>query len=222
MARSQLLTDLASGNDIESVLFRLKIILSDLENESIDKWLDNEIEGYDPNEELPSYRILQGRVMGSYILSSTFDAYEYTSALIPINHIPIEERETLLTAHTRYGISSLKNMLKTNEKLAKQISPEDCHKYSREGFTITKMYIEFGLVDIEKVIAKIKNTLLKIILKLEKEFNELDSLDIFTDVSNKELIEQTEQFIINILLDNSITIGDNNKIKSSEIGHNKQ
>lgn len=62
---------------------------------------------------------------------------------------------------------------------------------------------------------------MQFILTLEKEFGNLDELDI--DISTKDTAELKEivNYIQINLYDNSITIGDNNKIKHSDITTNK-
>lgn len=219
MARSQLLKDLASGNDLESALFRLKIILSGLENEEINKWIDNEIEGYENIDELPLYRIVEGRAVGTYIIGSQYNGIKYTKSPIPINHIPEDIRQKLLEGYFTQGIPSLKSMILKGETIGKPVPPEVCHRLSSNGFLIGSMNIELASSEIETILSKVKNKLISIIIKLEKEFEDLDSLDIFHDDTSKEVIEETEQYIVNLLFDNSVTIGNNNKIKSSEIGH---
>ena len=67
------------------------------------------------------------------------------------------------------------------------------------------------------VLSVIENKLLDILMVLEKEFGSLDDLDI--DISNKSETElqgvvKQISFIIN---DNSVTIGDGNKIKDLQI-----
>lgn len=220
MGRSQILKDLANGNDIESVLFRLKIILADLENESINKWIDNEIEGYDDTDETPPYRRIEGRAIGSYILGSTYHGIKYTKHPLPIRHIPKDIREKILGGRMTQAVSSLKKTAENEESIGIQLPPELCQKISYQGLFITSMNIVFSSAQIDGVLAKIKSKLINIIMKLEKDYNELDSLDIFSHETDESKREQTEKYIINILFDNSIEIGNDNEINSTTIGHN--
>ena len=57
--RSQFIVDLANGIiSIEDALFKLKVLLSNIQNNSILNWIDNEIEGY-KSDNVPSYRCLK-------------------------------------------------------------------------------------------------------------------------------------------------------------------
>ena len=59
------------------------------------------------------------------------------------------------------------------------------------------------------------------LLYLEKEFGNLDDLDIDISTKSKEELTSIIKYIQINLYDNSITIGDNNKIKKSNITTNK-
>lgn len=70
MARSNLLKDTVSGQvDLENILLRLKVILSDLEDKDILGWIEGELRGYSEEDIAPDYRIITGRAMGTYIVS---------------------------------------------------------------------------------------------------------------------------------------------------------
>jgi len=83
---------------------------------------------------------------------------------------------------------------------------------------ITSARVIFGEQCITNVFAAIENRLLDILILLEKKFGILDELDI--DVTSKgpeELQDIAEKIILIIYHDQSVTIGDNNKIKDSTI-----
>jgi hypothetical protein len=66
MSRSQLLKDVVNGNvSIETILLRLKVILSDLNNETIENWVNGELKGFNGAKDVPSYRILKGTAFGT-------------------------------------------------------------------------------------------------------------------------------------------------------------
>jgi len=56
------LKEIVNGSvSLETILMRLKVILSDLENDTIMSWVRGELEGYS-DRPLPSYRIFDGQV----------------------------------------------------------------------------------------------------------------------------------------------------------------
>lgn len=222
MAKSQILKDLVNGNEkLDSVIMRLKVILSDLENKEIDKWINNEIQGYSKSDEIPSYRVLTGEPMGDYILGSPHNGYKYTNAKVPINKLNKEMQENLLTLYLTDGISSLMDM-KTGKsgQLIKPIPAEFAGNLSYSGLHVLRISVHFSVNQIHGVISIIKNKLTDIVIKLEKDFEDLDELDVFSKEDTQQNLESLQQYIIQLIFeDKSINIGDGNRIKDSDIGH---
>ena len=82
-------------------------------------------------------------------------------------------------------------------------------------------HIWLFLLLIINIFSKVTSKLLDILLLLEKEFGNLDELDI--DVDNKteeELEEICNKLQIIIYNDKRVTIGNNNRIKDSTIASN--
>ncbi len=70
------------------------------------------------------------------------------------------------------------------------------------------------------ILNKIKNKVLKIFIELEKKYGNLD--DYYIDFSNKKEKKEVIKNITNIITDNSVHIGDSNKIESSNVGINNK
>lgn len=220
MVRSKILLDLVNdSNSLESVLFRLKIILSDLNNEEINQWLDYEIHGYPDSEVVPDYRIITGLPKGTYILGSQYNGIQHTNANIPINHVPNDIKDNLLNLYLRDGISGIYSLTDKDAQIGKPIPTEFCYKISRPGLMVLGMNIIYSENQLHGVLANIKTKLINILLKLEKSFGNLDSLDVLNSTVAASEKQTIEQYILNIIFDNSIDIGDHNTIKSSDIGH---
>ena len=64
-----------------------------------------------------------------------------------------------------------------------------------------------------KILSAIKTKLLKVLIELDKEFGCLDNLDI--DTTGKKLEELNNKLNIIIYEDNSVAIGNNNKLKNN-------
>ena len=78
--------------------------------------------------------------------------------------------------------------------------------------------VVIGSQFVQNIFSVIENKLLDIFMILEKEFGNLDSLDI--DVSGKseeELHKISEKMVVVIYNDNRVTVGNGNKIKDSNI-----
>lgn len=223
MARSQLLKDITSGKEnMESILLRLKVILSDFDSEPIIKWVNGELEGYKGKTDiLPEYRILKGTPYGTYIVNYNF---KYTNAQVPLKQL-ISDKElydNIITSHFTPSLSTIQNMLKSEnrENISKVIDTGFCHAISTGELQITGMNIRFGSNQLDDIVSKIKSKLIDIVIVLEKQFNNLDELDIGKQV--EEDITKRDKVVVNIqniIYDESIKIGDKNKIGKSRLGH---
>ena len=70
------------------------------------------------------------------------------------------------------------------------------------------------------IIPVVVNLLLETFLLLEKEFGVLDDLDIDWDSKTKDEQKVIVEKIIIIFQDNSVSVGDGNKIKNSTVASN--
>ena len=74
--------------------------------------------------------------------------------------------------------------------------------------------IEFPAENFEPI----KTILMHVFLKLDKEYGCLDDLDVDTTTKTPEEVEKINEVVNNyIFIDNSINVGDKNKLKGSEI-----
>ena len=87
---------------------------------------------------------------------------------------------------------------------------------------ISSAYVEFGYHNIYDIISVVENKLLDALILLEKEFGCLDELDIDISDKNEGEIKRINEKIQLVLLDQSISIGNNNNIKSSDFSSQNQ
>ena len=150
----------------------------------------------------------------------------WTNVFIPLGKMPDDLQESLLQVELRESVDSLKKVAENSAAKDAQpgkVIPADFYpiiaKYNNDPYMmITSARVIFGEQCITNVFAAIENRLLDILILLEKKFGILDELDI--DVTSKdpeELQDIAEKIILIIYHDQSVTIGDNNKIKDSTI-----
>ena len=222
MAKSRIIKELANSEiDLKTALKRAKIILSDLEDDEITQWVTYEIAGYPDNDLLPAYRIIQGSLKGNYFLGAPTPRVQCSNSPLSTGDMPKEIRDALLNVYLLEGVEALKMLSDRQGDIGKSIPQEYCgliQKYSKNPLiTIITANVIIDPHMVVNVLSVIENKLLDILMVLEKEFGSLDDLDI--DISNKSETElqgvvKQISFIIN---DNSVTIGDGNKIKDLQI-----
>ncbi|HDR7725984.1 AbiTii domain-containing protein [Bacillus sp. CH_50] len=221
MARSQLLKDVVSGQvSIENILLRLKIILSDLDNDLIMSWIEGELHGYDSTEELPAYRTLKGMPIGTYVVNGSV---KYTNAQVPIEAVMDKEMiEKMITISIKDSIKTLEEILsgENKENYGTTVPTTICHGISNYDLQIVGMQIKCASNRLSGIVSKVKSKLVDIIMELEKQYDNLDEMDIKSQVDEDN--SKKEQVILNIeqiIFDESIKLGDKNKLSRSRIGH---
>lgn len=220
MARSQFIIDIIKNDiDIHTALKRLKVLLFDFENDELNKWVKNEICGYRGDAVVPNYRVVTGDIFGSVWIYRA----KYTRILLSPSNLPNEMFDYYLNYKIRDDINTFINETCQNEKYFINIKHE-CYKYLKINTNITSIisaYVEFPASFKNEIVSNVESKVIEILLELEKEYGNLDSYDI--DVKSSANVNSIEEKIYNIIYnDNSITIGDNNKIKDTIIASKEE
>ena len=220
MSRSQLLKDLVTNTgDLESILLRLKIILTDLKNEEIMNWVVGELEGY-AYENVPEYRVIRGSPVGTFDLNLHT---RHTNAVVPLeNLIPKEVVKDIVHIRVKESAASIQNMLKNENQnnYAKTIPTSYCYSISTEEIQLLGMKVIASSNKLYGVMSIVKSKLVDIIMELEKQFENLDDLDIRAQVEEDEAKREIVIYNLgNIIYEGAIEVGDGNKIKNSRLGN---
>ena len=227
MAKSKIIKDLANSSvDTMTALKRAKVLLSEIDNEDVNNWVNYEIAGYPDDVALPDYRITKGNLFGSYFKGSMASHMTWTNVSIPLGKMPDELQNSLLQISFRQSVEALKKLAESTTlkdgQLGKVI-PADLFpsiaSFNNDPYMIiTSARVIIGEQCISDIFASVENRLLDVLILLEKEFGNLDELDL--DVTTKtpdELKSIAERIILIVYNDQSVTIGNNNKIKDSTI-----
>lgn len=219
MARSKIIKDFINSKmDIDTALQNLMVILYCFDNEALINWAKKELEGYESHDELPNYRKLKGRVMASFFVGYV----QYSNTQFGIGHLDKDMQEKLLRVNLYNSISGLIEIKKSESNIGKPITPELFRFLeSNSNAHIISATVKIDLSSVNDVISKVKTKILETLIFLEKEFGNLDDLDIDISTKGEDEIQNIVQHIKVTLYDNSISIGDNNKIKNSDIVTNQ-
>lgn len=227
MAKSKIIKDLANDSaGITTALKRAKVLVSDLGNIDILRWLDYEISGYPDDADIPSYRKVRGILIGSYFKGSMASHMKWNNVSIPLGEMPDDTKELLLSVEFHEGIEALKKLVEKSQSVGTEISktiPADCFatiaRFNNDPYMIiTSARVSVSEHILSNIFSIIENKLLDILMILEKEFGYLDELDIDTSVKSEEEIEAiNNRIFVLVYNDNSVSVGDGNKIKNSTI-----
>lgn len=227
MSKSKIIKELANGAiSIQTALKRTKVLLQELDNKEILKWINYEIEGYPNGTIVPEYRKINGQLYGNYFKGSISSHIKYNNVPLPLGKMPKENKQKLLIKDVTQSIEALKCMLErvqqSNNKVLSISIPADLYPYIAKCnddpfMMITSASIVFNTSEIMNIFSKVESILLDILYYLEKKFGNLDELDIDTENKNSEELSEIISHIQIIYNDHSVFIGNDNKIKDSTI-----
>lgn len=222
MAKSKLIKPIAIGEvDTVTALKQLKLLLVDFPDKTLVGWVDKELSGYSTDDTLPKYRLFPGTLKANVLNYSTY----VSNIGIPLDSkTPEALRKRCTQIELRDSIGALKALSsKGHDSLVLPVPPSVypvIMKHSLITLTaIIDAHVMIGDSAIPQIISAVDNMIMDILLFLEQEFGSLDDLDIdITKKSIKEVNDIERNISVYIFNDNSVTIGDSNKIADSKIG----
>lgn len=218
MAKSKIIKDLANNQiSIEVALQRLMIIASDLDNEELLAWAKAELQGYSQPDTLPEYRNIH----------SIYFVYSGINGSFKVNNCPftfvsiLEEKvPDICIVPIMDSIFSLQNFIDNSGKQSyrRDFSILNGYVLQKTGIQCTSIYQTVPLNFLQRIMSQIKTTLMNVFLKLDKEYGCLDDLDVDTTAKTPDEVAAINKVVNNyIFVDNSVNMGDKNKIESSGI-----
>ena len=217
MSRSNIIKDFISKKaDLDTTLKRLKVILYSINNVEVVEWVDKELNGYNDLETLPNYRIFECEVYGDYLSGTVYNHIQVTNHLIPLSGLDNEMRDAIKRINIFNDVETIQKAIDSHELMGKPLPPEICGLISRTcNLAITRATVKIDETRLMSIIKNVEKKTLDILLRLEKEFGNLDELDINLDSYENEKLKNFNQSLITIVFDNSTKIGNENKIESS-------
>lgn len=215
--RSKIIKELIMDNiNVLQAMQSLNFILEDIDNEKIQKWVNNEINGYQKNDNVPNYRKTNTMLIGTVQVGYAV----YNNINIPLSDAKAIEAFTKL--EIREPISTIIQMAKAEKEsnshsLVIETNIATVNNYQQTNGDVISAHRELSIYAYNNVVGMIKDKLLEIFKMLEKNYGNLDALYIdFSDNLKKDEIAKALISIVNN--DNSIKIGNNNQFKDSVIG----
>nr|WP_308743154.1 hypothetical protein [uncultured Anaerocolumna sp.] len=218
MAKSKIIKELANNEiSLEVAINRLLIIASDINNKELSQWAEQELNGYTSEDTIPAYRIVKNTMFRYSGINGRMKA---TNVPLPLKELLKGHDEDIFDMNIYDGIKTIEGFINsdTDVQYGRDLTWAASMVYRMTGiqcYSITQTVPENAL---ENTVNTVKTLLLKVLIQLDKSYGCMDDLDI--DITNKTPEEVTKlNTIINnyIFNDNSIKIGDKNKIKDTDI-----
>lgn len=215
MAKSKVIKELASNEiSLEVALNRLLVIASDIENDELAQWVENELNGYSDGAELPAYRVIDNT---RFVYSGINGQFKVENAPLPLLEI-LEVDKGEYPFNILDGVNSLNALISGKYEYGRDLTAMAGIVREKTGIFCTSIRQLVPKNVIENIVSAIKSRLLKVLIKLDKEYGCLDELDIDITEKDPEEVRKINAIIINYIFeDRSIKIGDKNRIDRTEI-----
>ena len=199
MAKSTILKQLANNEiDLEVVLSRLLIIASDINNQQLYRWAESELEGYISNDDVPAYRDLG---VGRIVYSGINGGFKVKNLPMPITSFSPEERTIISRSPVKDSISAIKNYANSDrdDSIGMDLSGLAPLILERHGIQCMSIQKLFSYNDFVDLLGRIRAKLLSVLISLDKEFGNLDSLDIDASKKSSEKLKEIENTVRGII-----------------------
>ncbi len=219
MAKSKILKELANNEiTIDIALKRLLLICNDLNYTEVFTWAEKELNGYSSEEPVPEYRNLGiGKIRYSGLKGTMSSCLKLSNQPMPVQWIPKEFMDLICNNYERCTIANIIERAKSNNIFSADLT--SLAGVISVGISFTSISQTFDSTIYMEIANKVSNILFKIFMKLDKEYGNLDDLDIDTHGKSSEVIADFEKsLVIEIGELKMINIGNDNTIKSSKIG----
>jgi hypothetical protein len=201
------------SGSLNEALLKTKVLLHKIGQRELVGWVNNELTGYEKNEEVPQYRRVGAQVFGNI----TNGVRTYPNRPLPTQHLTETQRKFLESEEMRQGLGVLERFVagSTAEgSLVLQLGPEfDVHfgKVFSGGYHVEGAYSHIGMAEVQQILIEVRSRLLDFILALQDTIG--------TDMTDEDVKNATAGIDIKGMLDGAVF---GNGPVTIMVGHNGQ
>ena len=226
MAKSKLIRDLVAGNlTLIQAFDRLLVIAMELEDQNLIKWAKQEKNGYSDNDDLPEYRYVKLVPVGDYKMVAMGYITTYRHKILPTLGFTDELKNRINRFKNKSSIAQIvdaKKAINAGQLVGLVQKPEHFWMFEQDtNIQVISATLALNALDLENILECTKTKLIEVLTLLEKNFGNLDEVDI--DTRNYDSIEidalkgAVAQVINGDQVTNTYYITDS-KIKNSNVG----
>ena len=212
MAKSKIIKELANKEiSLEVAFNRLLIIASDIGNTDLIDWATNELNGYSNNSKIPKYR--KGK-MGHIVYSGINGRLQVNNQPLPLSDFDKEILDYIKVNYFDQDIATIERFaFGDSGEIGLDLTELAGNVYKNSSIQCISISMKFPKEMFLGILSAIRTKLLKIFIELDRDFGCLDNLDI--DTNGRKLEEINNKLNVIIFEDNSVTIGNSNKLKNN-------
>lgn len=192
----------SDGSLIEA-LIKTKVVLYKIGHKELIDWVNNELNGYPDDSNLPSYRILPAQVLANMVNM----AYQVNAHPIPTMHLKESFRESLETAKMTESLAVLEKFTESDGGSLRRPIPIEANHMLGEplsgGFQIQSAWSEIQLSGITSILTQVRSRLLDFLLELNESFDDEMSDE---EVKQRAAVTDAENIFNNAIFGDNATV----------------
>ncbi|RSJ37499.1 AbiTii domain-containing protein [Streptococcus sanguinis] len=204
MVKSKIIKDIVQDEiSLDGALNRLMVITNSLENEELNDWIEGELNGYSNSDDIPDYR-KNIRYIIRY--SGINGSFQVNNNVLPESLFTKEIKEALRSRVITSGIKTIEKAVSGEFNVSFDLIELAPIVYKKSDYMITCMKLEqvIDKTSFLEILSNVKTKLISILLRLEKEFGNLDNLDIDVGLKNDIELENLNDSISKTLYHDGI------------------
>lgn len=175
-----------SNTNLATLLRKCKVLATRLGNDDFKNWVENELNGYKSNEELPEYRILDVNSKGHF---SDKSGSIFKNLDILINNFPEENRQIMSTCYLTHHIATLESLVRDSKNgIVQEPWDPGIVSVSSQIFYQNMSCIQaWKIIPVSNLVGlldEVRNKILTFVLKSEFENTNDNSLQINSNQEN--------------------------------------
>lgn len=227
MPKSQIIRDFINRKiGLEQALERLMVIAMEIGDSDLLMWVKNEKNGYARGDVIPDYRMIAVLPVGDFQQTCLGTIYRYTNHALPTIGVPESERERFNNYPYMSSVSAIKSQIEMYDEeqiIGIPISPESYYMFEEgTNIEITRASLSISIFSLKRIIETVRSRIIELLVCLEKNFGNLDDLDVEFEELNLTEIEKLREkcaMIINGKEKGDTFVIINSKIKKSNIAN---
>lgn len=160
------------AGSLNEALLKTKVLLHKIGQKELAEWVNNEISGYNDPESVPSYRIIQARMMGN-IANIRF---MYQNQTLPVSHLDKNFRDHLQTVTLEQSLGVLEELVGDGKCSLKAPTPPELFSMFSQaysgGYTVQSAWSQIEQTQIRQVLIEVRSRLLDFILALQEKIGD--------------------------------------------------
>ncbi len=162
-------------SNLENVLIKTQVLAFKLKNDNLKNWVNNELNGYDDQEEIPEFRIVGTQVKGHLFQGLGFGGYQQLlDTVLPIESLRNEELKFLREHKFEARISQLQELSKSKDGLIAELPYSFLVQMSKKmsPWEVIKAWKVIPPSAITGILSSIKSSLMNFLLELKEELGD--------------------------------------------------